>query len=43
MGNVATANTIKRLEEQYKKAPEHVKPEVKQKINALKGNKLVQK
>jgi len=43
MGNVATQNTIKRLEQEYKKAPENVKPEIKEKMNALKGNKLVQK
>ena len=43
MSNVKTENTIKRLEQELKKAPENLKPEIKAKITALKTNKEITK
>jgi len=43
MTDVKTENTIKRLELSAKNAPEDVKKEIQEKINALKSGKIVQK
>jgi len=44
MGNVATENTVKRLESELNKASNpHLKTEIQEKINALKQNKEILK